>query len=247
MNYRYSEIMYKSKRHQENDYYYVDKDECIKSNEICEYMEKEYPILCKTLYKQGVPGGPSNKIKQEIFAVELLYFCKLADKNIANEFKKLVQDEVDIVNEILKNESEWYYKADCSFYNKGDYKVTMIDYQNNTKKITGSFSFVQYSDFMYGIINDENLNIEESNRFYNTHYRQLHRLHKIIKRKKELLFEIYEFDNLQNYMDKEVLKVLAAELGVETNYCAYDFLVKNNKKSVVSKVKTKVKTLIGTK
>ena len=247
MNYRYSEIMYKSKRHQENDYSYADKAECIKSNEICEYMEKEYPILCKALYRQGVPGGPSIKIKQETFAVMLLYFCNLAGKNISNEFKRLVQDEVDIVNEILKNESEWYYKADCNFYNKGDYNVILIDYQNNAKKCTGSFSAVQYSDFMYGIINDENLNIEESNRFYNTHYRQLHRLHKIIKRKKELLFEIYEFDNLQNYMDKEVLKVLAAELGVETNYCAYDFLVKNNKKSVVSKVKTKVKTLIGTK
>lgn len=247
MNYNYTELMHKTRMNKEQNYSYDKKEECEKANEIYEYMNNEYPILTKTINKKYVPGGPTDKVKKEVFSVLLLYFCKLASKDVSIEFKNLVQKEVELVNEILKKEPEWFYNTNCNFYNKGDYKVTIVDYINKTEKCTGTFSALHFTNLMYDIVKDEHSNLEEANRFYYEYYNQLNRLHKVIERKKTILDEIYNMPNIDNILDKEVLKVIAVELGANIPYNAYDFLVKNNKKTVVSKVKTKVKKIIGTK
>ena len=240
MDYSYNEIIYKARKHKENDYSYTKKEECVKANAICEYINEKYPILDKVLVKKGVPGGPTDKIRHEIFLASLLYFCRLVEKNISDEFKSLIDAEVEIVNEILKAESNWKYLSNCNFFNKGNYNVTMIDYDLNIKKCTGSFSEIEFSNYSYRMVNDENINIEETTRFYNTYYYQLEKLKSVLIRKKEILDAAYSYENTQNNMDMEVLKVLASELGANSRYCAYDFLVKHNKKNIVSSIKDKI-------
>ena len=213
----YSSLRYKAKKYLKRDYLNVSKEECVKAYNICGYLDENFPILAEAL---------DDKVKfknnQDIFSVMMFYFSRLAEPMVVERLKKIINLEVTLTNQILKYEPEWYYLDNHSFCNPGICGIE--NFEHELGLYNSFYSKILFNDG-YEIEIGDYVDLNESKRFFKEHRELLYELSHVILEKKELLNKIYLDENLDNYMDLEILKIIVGEMGADGNCGSLNFLI----------------------